>query len=124
MSENVTKWFRIILGLFLIIYALNQFLHFFPTSYGDMPDNARAFIDAVVMYLPALYIAEILVGLMLLANKWTAFWLVVLVPLSVSFLIFNFANKDMGEMWPAFIVAFLNIYLIFTMKDKYKTLFN
>jgi hypothetical protein len=114
---------RIILGLFLIIYALNHFLHFLPTSYGEMPENAKDFLDSVVIYLPALYLLEILIGLMLIFNKWVPFLLIVLFPLSVAFLIFVISNGDPSEMWPALVVALLNVLLLISEKEKYKPLF-
>lgn len=124
LSENASKWCRISLGSFLIIYALNQFFHFFPVGYGQMPEAAREFIDSVVTYLPLLYFFEIIVGLLLIFNKWTAFILIVLFPLSVAFMIFNFANQDLGEMWPAIIVAILNMLLMIDSKEKYIPLFS
>lgn len=123
-NETLINVLRIVLGLFLIVYALNQFLHFFPTSYGNMPEDARDFIDAVVIYLPFLYVFEILIGLLLIFNKWTAFILILLFPLSVSFLIFHFSNKDMMEMWPALVVALLNVILLLNEKEKYIPLFS
>jgi putative oxidoreductase len=123
MKTSVSKWLRILLGLFLIVYALNQFLHFIPAGYTEMPDSARDFLDAVVMYLPLLYVFEIITGLFLVFNKWSAFILVVLFPLSVSFLIFTFANQDLSETWPALIVAALNIVLLIDSREKYKPLF-
>jgi hypothetical protein len=123
MKTNVSKGLRIFLGLFLIIYALNQFLHFLPTGYSEMPENARNFLDAVVMYLPLLYAFEIVTGLFLIFNKWAAFILIVLFPLSVSFLIFSFANQDLSETWPALIVAALNVVLLIDSRQKYMPLF-
>jgi hypothetical protein len=123
MKGDLSKWGRIFLGIFLIIYAFNQFLHFLPTSYGQMPEDARNFLDAVVMYLPILYIFEIIIGLFLIFNKWTAFILIVLFPLSVSFLIFMFANGELAITWPALVVATLNVILIVNNRERYKTLF-
>lgn len=98
-------------------------MHFLPTSYGEMPDNTKNFLDAVVMYLPVLYVFEVLIGLMLLFNKWTPFILIVLIPLSLAFLIFVISNGAISDMWPAFIVAFLNAILLLSHKEKYATLF-
>ncbi|WP_242134521.1 DoxX protein [Aestuariivivens marinum] len=114
---------RIVLGLFLIVYALNQFFHFIPFTYGEMPENTRDFIDAVAIYLPYLYIFEIIIGLFLIFNKWVPFILIVLFPLSVSFLIFNLSDNDFSKIWTALIVAFLNIMLLLGYKEKYKPLF-
>jgi len=123
MKENLSKWGRTILGIFLILYALNQFLHFAPTSYGTMPEDAQNFLDAVVMYLPFLYVFEIIIGFLLLFNLWSAFILIVLFPLSVSFLIFMFAEGEFSETWPALFVAVLNIALLVNSKDRYTSLF-
>ncbi|WP_111308177.1 hypothetical protein [Confluentibacter sediminis] len=124
MKSNVYKWSRIVLGLFLMIYALNQFLHFLPTSYGQMPEDSRYFIDAIAMYLPYLYIFEMVIGLLLVTNKWTPFIVIVLFPLTVSFLIFNMTNNDISKFWPAVVVAFLNIILLINNSKKYKPLFS
>ena len=123
-TKTIFSMSRIILGLFLIIYALNQFLHFLPSSYGTMPENTRSFIDAVAVYLPYLYFFEIVIGLLLIINKWTPFMIIVLFPLTIAFLIFNLSDSDYINIWPSIIVAFLNILLIFNYKDKYKPLFS
>jgi hypothetical protein len=123
MKENIFKYGRIFLGVFLIVYGLNQFLHFYPSGYGKMPDDARQFIDAVVIYLPILYVFEMLIGLFLIINKWSAFILVVLFPLSVSFLIFMYANQDFSESWSALLVALLNIALLIGEREKIAPLF-
>jgi putative oxidoreductase len=123
-NQSLKTWLRIILGVFLIGYALNQFFHFLPTSYGDMPEDAKDFIDATVIYLPILYVFEIILGLLLIFNKWTAFVLLVLFPLSVTFLIFNISNQDLSDAWPALIVAILNFTLLLFEKEKYKPLFS
>lgn len=122
MNTSTSKWLRVSLGLFLIVYALNQFLHFFPAGYGKMPEGALHFIDAVVIYLPFLYVFEMIIGLCLVLNKWSAFILIVLFPLTVSFLIFMYANEDLSETWPALVVALLNVILLFEHKEKYKPL--
>ena len=123
MNEGSAKWLRIILGLFLIIYGLNQWFHFYPTSYGgNMPLESKQFLDAVVIYLPFLYILEIIIGVFLLLNKWTSLILIILFPLSVCFLIFVFSNRDITEMWQAILVAALNITLLFQSREKYMPL--
>lgn len=125
MKTNIknAQWLRVILGLFLIIYALNKFFHFIPSSYGQMPENAEEFLDSTVILLPYLYIFEIVIGLLLILNKWSALLYIILFPLTVSFLIFSFINKDFSDMWPALFVAVFNIILLFSEKEKYKPLF-
>jgi hypothetical protein len=122
-NQSLKTWLRVFLGLFLIVYALNQFFHFLPTSYGKMPENAMEFLDAVLIYLPMLYIFEIILGLLLVFNKWTSFLLIVLFPLSIAFLIFSISNQDFIDAIPALVVALLNFSLILFYKEKYKPLF-
>lgn len=122
-KENIAKWLKFLLGLFLIIYALNQFFHFIPTSYGEMPEKTRNFLDSIVFYLPLLYIFEIITGLLLIFNKWSSLILIVIFPLSVAFLMFSFINNDFGKMLPALTVAVINIILLIIDKEKYKPLF-
>lgn len=122
INNKSAQWFRVILGLFLILYALNKFFHFIPTSYGKMPEDTKDFLDSTVMFLPYLYILEIILGFLLIFNKWSALLYIVLLPLSVSFLIFSFTNNDLNNMWPALIVALFNIILLFSAKEKYKPL--
>lgn len=123
-SRPLFKFLRISLGVFLIAYALNKFLHVVPSSYGAMHHVAQDFLDAVAIYLPALYIFEIIIGLFLIFNKWKTFIYIVLFPLSVAFLMFGFINNDLLEIWPALLVAILNIILLLSRKEKYKTLFD
>lgn len=123
-TNNLTfKTLRIALGLFLVLYALNKFFQFLPTSYGAMPAHTQDFLDAVATYLPALYIFEIIIGLFLVFNKWTPMILIVLFPLSITFLIFSFSNGSLVKAWPALVVALLNVALIINRSEQYKPLF-
>ena len=121
-NMNSTRVVSILLGLFLIVYALNQFLHFFPMSYGQMPDFTRNFLDATLPYLPILYIFEIVLGLLFIFNKWEPFLVIVLAPLSIAFLIFNLSNGGMNILSAAF-VALLNLVLAWQYRKKYYPLF-
>lgn len=134
MKTKTTNWLNIILGLFLITYAVNQFLHIVPTSYGEMPEFTQSYLDAIAPFLPALYVFEIIIGLLLVLNIWRPFILILLTPLTVNFLIFNFTNliveytgdnlaDNPGRIWPAALVTILNIILLCQYRDRYKPLF-
>ena len=134
MNTKSTRLISIILGLFLIIYAVNQFIHIFPTSLGEMPEFTQSYLDAIASFLPALYVFEIIIGLLLVFNKWNPFVALVLAPLTINFLIFNFTNLildfpennfagNIGKVWPAAIVAILNIILLYQYREKYIPLF-
>jgi len=123
-SRPTFKFLRILLGLFLIAYALNKFLHIVPNSYGAMPAVAQDFLDSVAMYLPILYIFEILIGLFLVFNKWKTFIYIVLFPLSIAFLMFGIINQNVVQLLPALFVAVVNGILILSRKEKYRVLFD
>ncbi|MFC0874951.1 DoxX family membrane protein [Saccharicrinis sp. FJH2] len=123
-NGKIMATLRVVLGVFMVAYALNKFFHFIPNSYGDMPQNTQAFLDAVVMYLPYLYMFEILVGALLILNKWTLAILIALFPLSVAFMMFSILNSDLKEMWPAIFVALLNVILLFSNWERLKPLFD
>ena len=123
-NEYITKWERLILGIFLFVYGLNQFVHFIPLESESNTSEARIFLDAVRVYLPYLYVFEMLIGVLLVLDRWTSFVLVVLFPLSISFLIFNFTNQNMTNSVPALIVSSLNIYLMISRKEIYAPLFD
>jgi len=123
-SRPLFKSLRILLGLFLILYALNKFFHVIPNSYGSMPVEAQDFLDSVAVYLPYLYILEILIGIFLVINKWKSFIYILLFPLSVSFLMFSLINNDVSELWPALFVALINIILLASRKEVYANLFD
>ncbi|MFT6865882.1 MAG: hypothetical protein ACJA08_000708 [Cyclobacteriaceae bacterium] len=78
-----------ILGVFLIAYMLNLLFHFVPTWCIAMPEIAQRFLDSIVLYLPILYVIEILIGLFLIINKWSAFLVIVLFPLTISLFDFH-----------------------------------
>lgn len=121
-NSKTTRILSIVLGTFLIIYAANQFLHFLPSGYGKMPEFTREYLDAVLPFLPALYIFEIILGIAFITNKWVPFLVIILAPLSVNFLIFNFANGGWNILTAAF-VAVMNLALIYQYRDRYKPLF-
>ncbi|XOV94928.1 MAG: hypothetical protein ACFHWX_09500 [Bacteroidota bacterium] len=123
MNSKAEKWIRTLLGVYLVGYALNHFVHLVPTSYGAMPEVTENFIDSIIMYLPYMYFFEILVGLLLIFNKYTGFLLIMLFPLSFSFMMFNIINGNIVMLWPAILVAALNIILLAIHKDRYQPLF-
>ncbi len=121
-NSKFTRIISIVLGAYLIIYAANQFLHFMPSGYGKMPEFTKDYLDAVLPFLPALYIFEIILGIAFITNKWVPFLVILLAPLSINFLIFNFANGGWNIVSAAF-VAVLNLVLIYQYRDLYRPLF-
>ena len=88
-------------------------------------NNKKNFTDfiRVLLGLFLIFYLEIIIGLFLIFKKWFGFILIVLFPLSVAFLIFNFSNVELNFLWTALLVATLNIILIILEKDRFTSLF-
>jgi uncharacterized membrane protein YphA (DoxX/SURF4 family) len=123
MNSKVTMALRIILGLILIIFGANKFGHFM--DMGAMPESAGNFFKALgdtgymLKFIGAI---EIIIGLLLVINKWVPLVLIILASLTANFLLFHI-NLAPGGIGPAALVAILNIALIYANWNKFKPLF-
>ena len=125
---------RIVLGLMLLTFGLNKFLWFMPdfdfTGYpeaehlfnalrysGDGPDAGKGYIMCLTG------ITEIVVGILLVVNKWVPFALVAFVPISINIVLFH-AFVNLPNIGPAMLVVAINAYLIHRHRESYRTLFS
>ncbi len=114
---------RIVLGIVLIIFGVNKFLHFMPMP--PMEGDAATFMQGLGVsgyMFPLLGVLEILVGVLLILNKAVPFALILLAPLAVNMVLFHAAMAPSG-IAPAALVFILNAYLMYANKDKFKGLF-
>jgi len=123
MNNKIQKIIQIILGLILIIFGANKFIGFMPAP--ELPEAAASFMGALVKteyMFPFIGIVEVIVGLLLVSNKWVAFALILLAPVAVNMILFHLKLAP-GGIAPAALVTILNAVLIYTNWDKYKPLF-
>lgn len=124
MNSTFTKIMRVILALGLLFFGLNKFLGFLPVP--DLPDAAAEFmssLNASGYMLPIVGTLEVLIGLLLLFNKWTPFALLLLAPISVNIVLFHMF-LDLPGIGGALAVAVLNAILIYKHWRAYKLLFH
>jgi len=124
MNSQFTKMMRILLGAILVVFGLNKFLTFIPAP--ELPENAANFINSLEStgyVLQVVGAIEVLIGLLLLLNKWVAFALVVLVPISANILLFHLF-LDIPGISGALLVTVFNGILMYKLWPKYKPLFN
>ena len=115
---------RILLGLIFFVFGLNGFLNFLPTP--PMPEAAGAFAGALAAtgyMFPLLKACEVLVGILLLSNKWVPFALLLLAPITVNIIMFHAMLAPAGLPLPIVILV-LHVYLAMNYKAAYKPLFN
>ena len=111
---------RVLLGLILLVFGLNNFLQFLPMP--EMSAGAGEFMGALAKagyFFPIIAIVEIIIGVLLLINKYTALALVVLFPILLNAFLFHLF-LDIGGIGIAALANILNIFLFITNKEKYK----
>ena len=114
---------RILLGLMLVIFGLNKFLQFMPTP--PLPVAAGEFMGALVKsgYLMVIVaVVEVVVGVLLLINKYQALALVVVFPIILNAFLFHLFLDVAGIGGAALAIA-MNIFLFYTHKESYQSLF-
>ena len=116
---------RYILGLIYFVFGLNGFLGFIqppaPTPEGGAFLGALA---ATGYFFPFLKATEVIGGLALLANRFTALALVVLAPISINIFLYH-AILDPGAQKIAMplVIVVTSVILAISLKDKYAPLF-
>ena len=121
MNSKVFMVVRILLGLFVLVFGLNKFLHFIPMEAptGDAGAFFGALMSSKTLILVA--IVEIAAGLALIFNKYGALMALILMSVSVNAVLFH-ATLAPGEIPGALVLIVLNIVVLFGYKDKYSAL--
>lgn len=125
MNSTFTKILRIILGLGLLFFGLSKLIHFNIMPTHIYTGEAAIFIDSLSdtgYILKVIGIFEILIGLLLLFNKWVPFALLLLAPISVNILLFHLF-LDIPGLIVALVVVVLNAILIYKHWKVYRPLF-
>jgi putative oxidoreductase len=113
---------RVLLGLIFFVFGLNGFLHFIPMEAPTDPKVA-AFMGGLFQsgyFFPFLKGTEVLIGIALLVNRYTALALVVLAPIAINILVFHTFLAPKGTGISIIIIALL-AYQAWLHKENYKT---
>jgi len=125
MNSKVFMVLRILLGLFVLVFGLDKFLHFVPMDQSAMSEAAMGYMGGLANtktdYLVG--IVEVLAGLSFLFNKYGALMALILMSVSVNAVLFH-ATLEPATIPGALILIVLNIVMLIGYKDKYKDLLN
>ncbi len=113
---------RILLGLIFFVFGLNGFLHFIPPPKSPMPAEAIAFVEALVRtgYLYQLVMgSQLLVGILLLLNRFVALALALIAPIIVNIVCFHIFLAPSG-LPLAGLVLILEIYLAWSHRKLFR----
>lgn len=126
MNSNFTVILRVFLGLVLIFFGLSKLISFDIMPSPTFTDDALQFMNSLSntgYVLKVVAMLEIVIGLLLLINKWVPFALILLAPITVNVLLFHLFLDPSGLI-VALIVLALNALLIFKHWKSYRSLFH
>lgn len=112
---------RVILGLIFFVFGLNGFLGFLPQP--PLPEGAMKYmmgLMAAPYFFPLLKGTEVVVGLMLLANRYVSLALILLAPIALQIFLFHAVLAPEGTPMTVAILI-LGIYLAYTRRESYKS---
>ena len=104
---------RVFMGLVFLVFGLNGFLHFIPQP-KTLPDGVIAFLGAMMntrYFLPLVFGTQVVVGVLLLVNRFVPLALVMIAPVIVHILAFHLYLQP-GGIGPGVLVLLLEIYLV------------
>ena len=117
---------RILLGLIFLVFGLNFFLHFsFLPSSAPMSEKAQAFSGGLYgsgYFFQYMKVIEIASGLAILFNRYTAFFLLILFPVSVNIFLFHAVLMPSG-LTVAGPIIILHLFLGFAYRKYYSSIF-
>ena len=122
MNSKVIMVIRIVFGILITIFGANKFYPFMPAP-TEMPEEIMNYMTAL-MTSKTLYLVgavEIIAGLSLIFNKYTALMMIILMSVSLNAVLFHL-TMDTANIIGAAILLILNIFMLFVYKEKYKNL--
>lgn len=115
---------RIVFGLMLLASGAIMLFNLVPPM--EYPEaSANNFMTAIqdtgyILFIVGLL--KLLVGLLLIINRFVPLALVIFMPITVNMVLFH-AFLDFATILPALIIGFLNIFLLFSYIKSYSPLF-
>jgi putative oxidoreductase len=114
---------RSVLGLIYLVFGLNFFLHFIPMPPPE--GKAAAFEGALFgagYFFPFMKVIEIVSGLFLILNRYTAFFLLVLFPITLNICLFHAFLAPSGLPLSGFMLL-THLFLGYAYFKYYSTIF-
>lgn len=110
---------RILLGLMFLFFGLNGFLNFMPAP-KDMPQDIMTVMGALMKagYITVVSGTEVLVGVLLLANRFVPLALALLAPIVVGIITFHLYLAP-ATIAPGIVVLVLELYLAWAYRNAF-----
>jgi uncharacterized membrane protein YphA (DoxX/SURF4 family) len=115
---------RILMGLGFTVFGLNGFFHFIPEPKNAMPEAAAAFAGALMKtgyMFPLIMGTQLLVGILLLINRFVPLALLLIAPILVNIIAFHACLQPAG-LPPGLVLTALELYLAWCYRDAFRPL--
>ncbi len=115
---------RFVLGLPLLVFGLNAFLNFIPQPKTPMAPGAVAFATALFgtgYMMPLIGVTFLLVGVMLVSNRFVPLALALFAPFMVNSILFHACLERTGLPMSVVFLA-LELYLAWSYRSAYRSM--
>jgi hypothetical protein len=113
---------RFLLGLPLVVFGLNLFLNFIPQPKEPMPEAVTAFVGALMKsgyMMPLIGVTQLIVGVLLLLNRFVPLALALLAPFLVNSVAFHVFLEPSGLPMACVFLA-LELYLAWAYRNAFR----
>lgn len=113
---------RVLMGLPFFVSGLNGFVNFLPQPSAPLPEGAVAFAGALMKtgyMLPLIMGTQLVVGALLLSNRFVPLALALIAPFIVNSVAFHLFLEPSGRGIAAVFLA-LEVYLAWTYREAYR----
>jgi len=109
---------RFLLGLIFLVFGLNGFLHFIPSS--PPSGTAGQFVGALLVsnYLVVVFLLQIIPAILLLTNRYVPLALTLLAPIIANILLFHILMAPSGLLL-AIVVTVLWIVVFLSVRSAF-----
>jgi hypothetical protein len=115
---------RVLMGLPLFVFGLNGLLNFLPQPTAPMPEGAMAFAGALMntgYMFPLIAVTQLIVGALLLANRFVPLALALFAPFIVNSIAFHVFLEPSGRPMALVFLAF-ELYLAWSYRAAYRSM--
>jgi hypothetical protein len=121
-NSTFIKVLRILLSVILLVFSLNGFFSFLPMP--EPPEAAARFLQALGeagYVFPMLYGVEIVIGVLLLLNRYTPLALLAFSPIALNILLYHLVLDPVGGA-AGYLTVLIEILLLVAYFGHYRTL--
>ncbi|NMO15095.1 DoxX family protein [Pyxidicoccus fallax] len=122
LTRHIPTVVRFLMGLLFFVFGLNGFLNFIPPPAEPMPEASVAFSEALMKtgyMFPLIKGTEVLVGVLLLANRFVPLALTLLAPVMVNIVAFHVFLAPMG-MGMTVVLLVMHLYLAWAYRAAFR----